>query len=120
MKKSHIIEKWIQEDARNQMDSTMKIMAEKKEIIGHLFKIRKVTFMFERIYYRLKELKGYFDEGYGREARIRDMSAQEFFDYVKKMEPELKKRMARVRFITKLYAKRNDGSVPTDEFSTGF
>jgi len=113
-----IISKWFKEDSSGTMGSTMENMREKKELIGDLLRLRRVLFIFERIYFRLQELKSYYDQGYGRGTIKAGLTADAFFRRFERDKDELRRKMARIRYITKLYSIRNNGSFPTDAFTT--
>ena len=115
-KSKAVLAKWSREDAQGKVGTRMELMREKKEVIGSLLKLRGTLFRFERIYYRLLELKEYFDQGYGR-GRLADGTTSE--DFFKRMERErgaLEVKMAHIRHVAKQYALRNDGEVPTGAF----
>lgn len=111
------LNKWYAEERRKSIGSRMEIMREKKKLIGHLLKIRKNLFLFERVYFRLVELEDYYRQGYGRGLIRPGLSSADFFKAFNRDRRKLSEKMARVRFIIKLYAKRNGGSFPTDLFS---
>ena len=112
MTKMQILEKWFREDTEGITGGRIEMMQEKKEIINHLFRIRGVLFIFERVYFRLWELYGYFQEGFGRGEIEPGISTAAFYRSFLEQRVDLLKKIGRVRFIIKLYAKRNDGSVP--------
>jgi len=113
-----IISKWIKQDSDGTVGSTMENMREKKKVIGDLLRLRRVLFIFERVYYRLQELKSYYDQGYGRGTIKADLTADAFFRRFERDKDELSQKMARIRYITKLYSIRNNASFPTDAFTT--
>ncbi|HEB11441.1 MAG TPA: hypothetical protein ENI06_09550 [Spirochaetales bacterium] len=113
-----IISKWFRQDSNGTMGSTMENMREKKKLIGDLLRLRRVLFIFERVYFRLQELKSYYDQGYGRGTIKAGLTADAFFRRFERDKDELSRKMARIRYITKLYSIRNNGSFPTDAFST--
>ena len=113
-----IISKWFREDSNGTMGSTMESMRERKKMIGDLLRLRRVLFIFERVYFRLQELKSYYDQGYGRGTIKAGLTADAFFRRFERDKDELSRKMARIRYITKLYSIRNNGSFPTDAFST--
>jgi hypothetical protein len=94
-------------------------MQEKKELIGKLLALRKILYMFERVYFRLIELEGYYRQGYGRGQIEPGLSSAAFFNRFNREKRELGEKMAELRYITKLYAKRNNGNFPTDLFEQG-
>ncbi len=118
MQERVILQKWINEDKRNTIGGRLEIMTEKKAIVGHLMTIRKVLFMFERVYFRVLELSEYHDQGYGRGNIDAGTSSADFFRRVMNDKVTLEQRMQEIRYIMKLYAKRNDGSLPFDDTSS--
>jgi hypothetical protein len=114
-----ILLKWYAEDRRGQIGGNMEILREKKELIGKLLALRKTLYMFERVYFRLVELEGYYREGYGRGQIEPGLSSAAFFNRFNREKRELGEKMAELRYITKLYAKRNGGNFPTDLLEQG-
>jgi hypothetical protein len=78
--------------------------------------VKKVTTLFEPIYYRLLQLADLHKQGYGKGPIGNNMTSDQFFVRLTNESVELKERMANIRYIMKLYAQRNDGSVPGDDF----
>jgi hypothetical protein len=117
--KTHVLNKWYQEDKRGEIGGRMESMREKKEIIGDLLKLRKILYIFERVYFRLVELEGYYRQGYGRGQIEPGLSSAAFFNRFNREKDQLGRQMAALRYLTKLYAKRNDGVFPTDLFEQG-
>jgi hypothetical protein len=116
---TQILRKWYEEDRHGRIGGRMESMREKKELIGELLELRKILYMFERVYFRLIELEGYYREGYGRGQIEPGLSSAAFFNRFNQEKRELGEKMAELRYITKLYAKRNDGNFPTDLFEQG-
>jgi len=114
-----VLRQWYEEDRRGQIGGRMAVMREKKRLLRHLFELRKTLFMFERVYFRLAELESYHEEGYGRGALRPGLSSGEFFRQFDQDRRLLERQMAEVRYITKLYAQRNEGRFPTDHFEEG-
>jgi len=114
-----ILGKWYEEDRRGQIGGSMESMREKKELIGKLLALRKILYLFERVYFRLAELEGYYREGYGRGQIEPGLSSAAFFNRFNREKRELGEKMAELRYITKLYAKRNNGNFPTDLLEQG-
>ena len=114
-----ILRKWYAEDRREEIGGRMETMREKKELIGDLLELRKILYIFERVYFRLVELEEYFSQGYGRGQIEPGLSAAAFFNRFDREKQMLGEQMAEIRYITKLYAKRNDGSFPTDLLEQG-
>jgi len=116
---TQILRKWYEEDRSGQIGGRMESLREKKELIGELLELRKILYIFERVYFRLIELEGYYREGYGRGQIEPGLSSAAFFKRFDQEKQELGEKMTELRYITKLYAKRNDGNFPTDLFEQG-
>ena len=116
MKKQSILNKWAQEDKAGKIGGKMDLMKEKKEIVGILFKLRKTLFRFERIYYRLVELREYYNQGYGKGSIQAGMTTDQFFKRMDGERKDLEKKMAKIRQVARLYADRNEGKTPTGAF----
>jgi hypothetical protein len=125
MKQQAILNKWQREDRKGGLGSSMEIMREKKDIARYLKALRATQFLFERVYFRLLELKSYHDQGLGRGTiEADDTGAAEttdiFFKRFERERREMARKMAVVRWVTRMYALRNDGSVPFEAFDEGF
>ena len=116
MAKRAVLEKWIREDRENRVGSRIELLREKKQIIGDLFRMRRILFIFERVYHRLLELHRYFEEGYGQGEIAPGLSTAEFFSRFLNQREDLAAKVRKVRYIMKLYAKRNEGNFPTSLF----
>ena len=116
---TQILRTWYDEDRRGQIGGRMESLRDKKELIGELLELRKILYMFERVYFRLIELEGYYREGYGRGQIEPGLSSAAFFNRFNREKRELGEKMAELRYITKLYAKRNDVNFPKDIFEQG-
>jgi hypothetical protein len=112
-----VLDKWYREDARNQVGSTMETMKEKSALAAPLLNIKKVIFLFEPVYYRLLELSDLHRQGYGKGSiGNTNTTTDAFFRRLSNESVELKERMANIRYILKLYAKRNAEGSLTDDF----
>jgi hypothetical protein len=105
--KSIILNRWYQEDRDGKIGSRIQIMKDLKEINKHIFELRKILFIFERIYFRLLELNAYFNEGYGRGRIQPGLSAAAFFRRFDRERKELAGMIVKVRYIMKLQAERS-------------
>jgi hypothetical protein len=114
-----VLEKWYEEDRRGKVGGNMEILREKKRLIGHLLELRKVLFVLERVYYRLAELQDYYRQGYGEGVLEGGLTSRAFFQGFDRDRAVLERRMAEIRYVTKLYAKRNEGRFPTDRDAEG-
>ncbi len=117
--KSPTPKKWADEDRSgakiNPLDPA--VLREKKEIAGYLLKMRKVLFIFERVYYRADELS---DAIAGTEAEKREIrpgqTAGDFIRTVLSERDKLASMVARYRYIEDLYRQRSpDGEAFTQD-----
>jgi hypothetical protein len=112
LQKSEILSKWIREDAAgtrvNPNDPVT--MREKREMIGQIMEIRKILFIFERIYYRILELEGIISGTSLERTPLRPgLSAGDFIRRVRAEAPSLERRMHLFRYAERLYELRNVG-----------
>ena len=108
--KSPTPKKWAEEDRAgtmiNPLDPTA--LRESKEIAGYLLNLRKVLFLFERVYYREDEIADAIS-GTADEKRIirPGQTAGDFIATVKAERDQLAAEVARYRYIEALYQERN-------------
>jgi len=114
-----LLNKWYDEDRRGRVGGNMEILREKKRLIGYLLELRKVLFFFERVYFRLSELQDYYRQGYGEGTLEGGLTSRAFFQALDRDRSVLERQMAEVRYVTKLYAKRNQGVFPTERSEEG-
>jgi hypothetical protein len=120
MKSNSVIDKWIRENKANKMGGNLEIIKEKKAVVKNLLAVQRTLFIFEKVYFRVSELYSYYQEGVGVNAAISPaLSAKAFFAQFEKDQPVLEKKLSKVKFVLKLYAKRNDGSSIVDNDATG-
>jgi hypothetical protein len=114
-KASPIPKKWADEDRIGTRLKPLdpQALREKKDMAGILLQIRKVLFLFERVYYRADEIADAI-AGTGLEKReIRPgVTASDFLKKLAAERTELESEVARYRYIVALYAARSpDGEV---------
>ena len=84
------------------------VLREKKEIAGYLLNIRKVLFIFERIYYRVDEISDVIAGTPNEKRQIKPgLTAADFLKQVKADRDKLADEVARYRYIEALYIERN-------------
>jgi len=71
--------------------------------------LRKSSFLFEKVYYRLVELREYYKQGMIRGDLGNGMTAEQFFRRFDNEAVDLEEKMNVFRHTLKLFAKRNDG-----------
>lgn len=112
LQKSEILSKWIREDMAGVrlVPNDPATMREKREIIGPILEVRKILFIFERIYYRLLELEGIISGTPMERTVLRPgLTTGDFIRRVRAEAPSLERRMYLFRYAEKLYGMRNIG-----------
>jgi hypothetical protein len=117
MRNRDVIESWIQEDRRGEIGGTATRLRQKRQLVGALLRLRAVLFMYERVYYRIVDLYGLFQEGIGSGTITQGLDAARFFRQFRDEQSTFAQRMIEVRYILKLYALRNEGRSPLDIFT---
>ena len=125
LQKSEILSKWIREDVAGVKvaPNDPATMREKREMIGHIMELRKILFIFERVYYRILELEGIITGTSMERTPLRPgLTAGDFIRRVRAEAPTLERRMHLFRYAEKLYEMRNvDGAgLPGMGSSDGF
>lgn len=119
-----VIQKWIREDNAGYLGSSAEQLREKRQIVGSLLDVRRVLIQWERIYYRVHELRDYYQQGYGEGTIGTTLTFRAFFQEMDAERDLLASRMQEIRYVLKLYALRNNGQSPlavfegTDSFFT--
>ncbi len=125
LQRSEVLSKWLREDSEGKTPASRsaEVPKEKKAIIGTLLEVRKVLFLFERIYYRLVELSALVS---GTTAERQELRAGfTVGDFLRKLESEagaLERKVNLFRQAERLYALRNEGSadLPGSSSSSDF
>jgi hypothetical protein len=114
MSHAEVLNAWAEEESRGETPSGLssRSVSEKKQLIGSLLRLRTTLFVFERVYFRLVELEEYHRDGYGRGKLAGGGTTDEFFTRFAAERTQLAKRLSRVQFAARLYARRNDGEFP--------
>jgi hypothetical protein len=117
--KSQTPKKWADEDRSgakiNPLDPA--VLRESKEIAGYLLNIKKVLFMFERVYYRVDEISDAI-AGTANEKRVirPGQTAGDFIQAVRAERDKLAAEVARYRYIQDLYQQRHpEGEAFSDD-----
>ncbi len=90
------------------------VMKQKSAVAPKLMAVRGVLFLFERIYYRLDEIRSLIDDS---SLSSRLTTGERVFDFYRELSAEyaeLEAKTAAYRFAVLLYAMRNEGREPTD------
>jgi len=75
----------------------------KAEVSPAIIKMRSVLPIFEMVFYRLKELESYHNEGLGIGPIDEDLSSSNFFNTFSMEKNNISRQMAEVRYLFKLY-----------------
>lgn len=112
LQKSDILAKWLREDAAGLVprstDATT--LREKRDMAPKILELRKILFIFERIYYRIDQIEALILGTPLERAELRPgLSAGDFLRSFRSEAPALARRMALFRQAERLYALRNEG-----------
>jgi hypothetical protein len=112
LQKSEILSKWIREDVAGVRvaPNDPVTMREKREMIGHIMELRRILFIFERIYYRILELEVIISGTAMERTPLRPgLTAGDFIRRVRAEAPALERRIYLFRYAERLYELRNIG-----------
>ncbi|MBN1519829.1 MAG: FecR domain-containing protein [Spirochaetales bacterium] len=112
LQKSDVLSRWIREDAAGLVPSSTDAatLRDKKDVGPLILEIRKVLFVFERIYYRIDQLEGVILGTKLEQVEIRKgLKAVDFLRKVKAEADALERRVALFRYAERLYQLRNEG-----------
>ncbi|HAE22781.1 MAG TPA: hypothetical protein DCG47_10725 [Spirochaetaceae bacterium] len=113
LQKSETLAKWIREDSAGLVPraNDPATLREKRELIGKIQEVRKILFIFERIYYRIDQLEGIvLGTPLERVELKKGMTAGDFLRRFRAEASALERRVATFRYAERLYALRNEGS----------
>ena len=82
----------------------------KAEVSPAVVRMRSVLPVFEMVYYRLKVLEKYHDQGFGRVVIKSGLTSKQFFTAFKNRQASLERMLADVRYMFKLYNVINTAS----------
>lgn len=88
------------------------VMKQKSAMVKKLMEVRKVLFLFERVYYRLDEIRAYVPASAQNAALSNGQRVDAFLRQVQGEQKELARMAAQYRLALRLYADRNDGHEP--------
>jgi len=110
-----LIQQWIKEDNEGNTGSLAELNREKLKLFTSLAKLKRIQVRFERVYYRLLQLDELYAQGIAPTGQIKpNLSVAQFYKTFRDEKADMALKFADIQFITKLYAKRNDGSFPLE------
>jgi len=112
LQKSAALRKWMDEDRRgiSVNPRSPETMREKKELVRNVIEIRKILFIFERIYYRLNEADALVSGSAAERAELRPgLTVGTFLRQFRDEREKLARMMAYFRHAEHLYSLRNEG-----------
>ncbi len=102
-----VLEKYGNADAGCSMGDLIKAKA---EVSPSVVKMRSVLPVFEMVFYRLKVLERYHDQGLGHVVIQSGLTSNQFFNTYKNRKASLERMLSDVRYMFKLYNAINDAS----------
>lgn len=109
---------WKDQARKGVTSEKMVAMKEKKALLGNLLQVRKILFVYERIYWRLNELRGYAAKLDPNLSVGKGVTLKSFFARMDRDEKTFTYWTNQFRYLLKLYSERNEGSFPTDSFGS--
>ncbi|GAB1484795.1 hypothetical protein MASR2M78_36130 [Treponema sp.] len=88
------------------------VMKQKSSIAPKLMALRRVMFLFERVYYRLDEVRSYLGPEVLAARLSSGKTVADFYRELTREKGELERKSADYRFALRLYAERNEGTEP--------
>lgn len=108
-----ITARWMAEDRAGRAGGGVQVENEKSALAATIARLRQEQFQMERVYYRLQGLKRLHDQGFGHGTISGAQSTGQFFDRFQQDRRVVEGRMSTVRYVARLYARRNNGLDPT-------
>lgn len=88
------------------------VMKQKSVMVKKLMAVRQVLFLFERVYYRLDEIRSYVPDSALNATLSNGKRVDAFLRQIQGEQKELARMAAQYRLALRLYADRNDGHEP--------
>jgi len=88
------------------------VMKQKSSLAPKLMAMRRVMFLFERVYYRLDEVRSYLGDDALKARLSSGKTVYEFYRELTGERAELERKSADYRFVLRLYAERNEATEP--------
>jgi hypothetical protein len=115
--KMPILQKWIDQDKQGlKPASPAEARKENFQVLPALLKVKIYLAVFEPLYFRLIDLQYYYSQGYGSD----DPAVKKFFSDFDGQKKDVEEMLVFTRYCIRLYADRNDGYFPLDDFTDGF
>jgi len=90
----------------------IEVMKQKSAVAPKIMAVRGVLFIFERIYYRLDEVRSLVGDKNLQATLPTGRTVFEFYKELTAQRPELERKAAAYRLALRLYAERNEGREP--------
>ncbi len=107
-----IVTKWTDEHRQGRIGQREEVIRERAAIAGVLVRLRRVEFQLERVAWRLRALKAVHDRGIGVGTIDGKVTTAQFFARIESERSTVREGLALTRFLSKMYARRNDGALP--------
>jgi hypothetical protein len=118
--KMPILQKWIDQDKQGLKSINPVNPAEARkenfQVLPALLKVKIYLTVFEPLYFRLVDLQYYYSQGYGSD----DPAVKKYFAEFDGQKKDVEEMLVFIRYCIRLYADRNDGYFPLDDFADGF
>lgn len=105
---------WAQEYRRGVVPraNDIAVMRQKAAVVPKIMAVRRVLFLFERVYYRLEDLRAQVGPEIASAALPSGGPVGEFYRELAADKAQLERKTAAYRFAVRLFAERNEGRDP--------
>jgi hypothetical protein len=105
---------WAQEYRRGEVPraNDIAVMRQKAAVVPKIMSVRRVLFLFERVYYRLEDLRAQVGSEIASAALPSGGTVGEFYRELAADRAQLERKTAAYRFAVRLFAERNEGRGP--------
>jgi hypothetical protein len=107
-----IVNKWMDEDRQSRIGQRLELARERGVIGALLPRLRRTQFQLERVMFRLARLKTVHDRGFGAGSLPGGTTTDQFFQRLESERPDVERKLALARYVSKMFGKRNDGRLP--------
>ncbi len=117
MARRDVLDRWIDEERRLLQPDEAALPQQLRRVAPALRRALPVLQRYERLHYRLRHTAEiYRSEGLDPELRVTDdLTAEELFSLIEGDVAVFERRMNIMRYVTKLYLRRNEGALPEAE-----
>lgn len=115
MRNRAVLDRWIREDRTGAQIDPTQFAADRNAVLDALSRARAAAFLFERVLHRTNAMYRIYTTS-SHWTDLSGFSSDEFFRRVENERPELLRQLRSLRYVLKLFAKRDHQPVPFERF----